>query len=42
MAEKEIIWSKLAKLMPEGFELHGAQCGNNHRNQKNQSLDKKC
>jgi hypothetical protein len=42
MAEKEIIWSKLAKLMPEGFELHGAQGGDNHRNQKNQSSDKKC
>jgi hypothetical protein len=28
--------------MPEGFELHGAQGGDNHRNQKNQSSDKKC
>jgi len=30
------------KLMPEGFELYGAQDGDNHRNQKNQSSDKKC
>jgi len=30
------------KLMPEGFELYGAQGGDNHRNQKNQSSDKKC
>ncbi len=30
------------KIMTEGFELYGAQGGDNHRNQKNQSLDKKC
>jgi hypothetical protein len=31
----------MKKLMPEGFELYGAQGGDNHRNQKNQSSDKK-
>jgi hypothetical protein len=33
---------KLNQLMPEGFELYGAHGGDNHRNQKNQSSDKKC
>ena len=30
------------KIMPTGFELYGAQDGDNLRNQKNQSSDKKC
>jgi|1048.fasta_scaffold128067_1 hypothetical protein len=42
MAINVIIRKELYQIMPTGFEFYGAQDGDNHRNQKNQSSDKKC
>jgi hypothetical protein len=42
MAINVIIRKELYQIMPTGFELHIAQGRDNHRNQKNQSSDKKC
>ena len=42
MAINIIRRKELYQIMPEGFELYIAQDGDNLRNQKNQSSDKKC